>query len=94
MPIPLTHDASSILIRRAAWERSGIARADVDRRCNLTADEFRVEGQLVVIGPLFADEQVDALIAMLEDAGLAHFDDFFDLSGNWPGWLSLLVSGG
>jgi hypothetical protein len=25
----------------------------------------------------------------LENRGLAYFDDFFELSGNWPAWLSI-----
>jgi len=94
MPLDLQHNAPTILVRRTAWERSGLSRAEVDQRCNLTAGEFRVEGQLVAIGPLFADAQLEQLVVLLERAGLTHFDDFFELSGNWPEWLSLLVTGG
>jgi hypothetical protein len=94
MPLDLHHSASTVLVRRVSWERSGLTRAEVDQRCNLTADEFRVEGQLLAIGPLFADMQLEHLVAMLESVGLAHFDDFFELSGNWPEWLSVLVTGG
>ena len=25
----------------------------------------------------------------LEDKGLAYYDDFFELSGNWPDWVTL-----
>ena len=94
MPLDLHHNASTVLVRRASWERSGLARADVDERCNLTPDEFRVEGQLLAIGPLFADMQLERLVALLESAGLVHYDDFFELSGNWPEWLGVLVTGG
>jgi hypothetical protein len=29
----------------------------------------------------------------LEQAGLTYFDDFFELSGNWPDWLQLFAGG-
>jgi hypothetical protein len=29
------------------------------------------------------------LLADLETAGLEYFDDYFELSGNWPDWLLL-----
>jgi hypothetical protein len=29
----------------------------------------------------------------LERVGLVYFDDFFDLSGNWPEWLKVFVMG-
>jgi hypothetical protein len=76
-----------------AYEASGLTRAAIDERLGLTDEEFRVEGGLVVIGPLFGGS-VDAitdLIAELERAGLNYFDDFFELSGNWPDWLSVLA---
>ena len=31
------------------------------------------------------------LIAQLEEHGLVYYDDFFELSGNWPEWLRLFV---
>jgi hypothetical protein len=43
---------SMLLIRREAYERAGITRQAIDERLNLTADEFRVDGQLVLIGPI------------------------------------------
>ena len=54
---------------------------------HLTADEFRVEGDLVAIGPVYDSEALATVIAELEGRGLVYFDDFFDLSGNWPDWL-------
>ena len=94
MPLRISRDAPTVLVKRASWERSGIARAEVDRRFGLTADEFRVEGSLVAIGPLFEDAHLGQLIELLEGAGLVQYDDFFELSGNWPEWLTLLVLGG
>ena len=32
---------------------------------------------------------VSELIQELELSELAYFDDFFDLSGNWPEWVTL-----
>ncbi|MEO7083869.1 MAG: hypothetical protein ABI442_00920 [Gemmatimonadaceae bacterium] len=68
-------------------------RASIDERLGLTADEFRVEGDLVAIGPIYADggNAISELIAELESLGLVYFDDFFELSGNWPEWLKLVA---
>jgi hypothetical protein len=30
-------------------------------------------------------------VAELESMGLVYFDDFFELSGNWPEWVQLYV---
>jgi len=89
MPIELPRDSAVILIRQSAFEASGITRAAIDERYNLTADEFRVEDGLVLIGPLPSDDVLPSLIDNLEESGLVYFDDFFDLSGNWPEWLTL-----
>ena len=49
---------------------------------------------------LAADEQVKFLARVLRDLdahpgpaelGLVFYEDFFELSGNWPAWLSLFV---
>jgi hypothetical protein len=29
----------------------------------------------------------------LEGAGLAYYEDFFELSGSWPEWLEVVVRG-
>lgn len=89
MPIELSHDRAVVLIRQSAFERAGLSRQLIDERYNLTDEEFRVEEGLVVIGPLPSDDVLPDLIQALEENGLAHFDDFFDLSGNWPEWLAL-----
>ena len=91
MPIQLSANSATILIRRAAFESSGLARADVDQLFNLTADEFRMEEQLIVIGPLSDPDSVSSMVDALEARGLTYFEDFFDLSGNWPGWLQLFA---
>jgi hypothetical protein len=66
-------------------------RAALDQRLGLTADEFRVEGDLVVIGPVYDAEAFAALLDELEKLGLSYYEDFFELSGNWPDWLSVLA---
>ena len=94
MALSIQHGAPSILVLRRAYEASGIARATIDERLGLTPEEFRVEGGLVVIGPIYGGDE-DAMgdvIAELERAGLRYFDDFFELSGNWPEWLRVLAS--
>lgn len=89
MPIELPTNKPSLLIRRPAFERAGITRAAIDERLGLTDQEFRVEGDLIVIGPVLDEDALQQLFADLEQAGLVYFNDFFDLSGNWPEWLVL-----
>ncbi|HET8770295.1 MAG TPA: hypothetical protein VFM71_04850 [Gemmatimonadaceae bacterium] len=91
MPIPLTTNAPTLFIRREAFERSGITRQSIDEWLNLTADEFQVEGALIAIGPIYEDEGLQALIAALEEKGLTYFDDFFEMSGNWPDWIRFVA---
>jgi hypothetical protein len=82
------------MIRRAAFERAGLDRQAIDDRYNLTDEEFRVEGELIVLGPLPSAEILPEMIEDLEANGLTYFDDFFELNGNWPEWLSLYVRAG
>ena len=92
MPVPIPSGAPTLFIRRSAYERSGLTRASIDERLGLTPDEFRVEGALVAIGPIPAEESLIDIISELEANGLSYFDDFFELTGNWPEWLNLLAS--
>lgn len=89
MPIELAHSQPTLLIRRTAFEQHGLTRTLFDDRLGLTPDEFRVEGDLVVVGPIHAEGALGDMVSELEDLGLVYFDDFFDLSGNWPDWLSV-----
>ena len=92
MPLRVASSHTSLLIRKQAFERAGLTRAIVDQKLGLTDQEFRVEGELIVIGPVLDEVALDSLVAEFEELGLIHFDDFFDLSGNWPQWLSVFVS--
>jgi hypothetical protein len=89
MPLELPNNKPSLLIRRPAFERSGLTRAVIDEQLGLTDQEFRVEADLIVIGPILDEEALQRLFDDLERAGLVYFNDFFDLSGNWPEWLVL-----
>lgn len=91
MPIFLPAGHPTLLIRKRAFERSGITRSALDERLGLTPDEFRVEGDLVCVGPIAEESALQEVISELEGAGLAYFEDFFELSGNWPDWLALHV---
>ena len=91
MPLPIPAGAPTILVRRDAFERAGLTRAQVDERLNLTQDEFRVERDLIAIGPIHGDEDISGIIEEFETAGLVYFEDFFELTGNWPGWTTVFV---
>ena len=92
MPIPVAHDRPTVFIRREAFERAGLARQDLDARYNLTDQEFAVEVGLIAVGPLPSDDMLGELVAELETVGLTYFEDFFELSGNWPAWLGVFVT--
>jgi hypothetical protein len=89
MAQPISAGQAMLFIKRDAYERVGITRAAIDQWLNLTADEFRVDGKLVIIGPLPDDSVLHDLFDELESAGLVYFDEYFELSGNWPAWLTL-----
>lgn len=89
MPLELAHQRPIMLIKQGAFERSGLTRQAIDERYNLTDQEFRVEEGLVAVGPLPSDEVLSQMIEDFEASGLVYFEDFFELSGNWPEWLSL-----
>ena len=93
MPMQAHPGAPTMVIRRSAFESSGLTRSMLDARLNLTPDEFRVEGGLVAVGPIHEEPSVVALIEELEGLGLRYFEDFFELSGNWPDWLKLFAMG-
>lgn len=92
MPIPVSRDRPTIFIRRDAFERVGLERHLIDSRFNLTDQEFIVEGGLVAIGPLPSDDMLGDLVVELETIGLHYFEDFFELSGNWPDWFGVFVA--
>jgi hypothetical protein len=92
VPQEIPAGQSMLLIRRQAYERAGLTRQAIDQHLNLTADEFRVEAGLVLIGPIPDDTGIRDILDDLEGAGLAYFDDYFELSGNWPSWIRLYVA--
>jgi hypothetical protein len=93
MALPVSQNAPTLFIRRGAYEASGLTRAQLDERLGLTADEFRVDGNLVALGPIYGPgDQLAGVIAELETLGLAYFDDFFELTGNWPEWLQIFAA--
>ncbi|HXY29307.1 MAG TPA: hypothetical protein VEI06_01260 [Gemmatimonadaceae bacterium] len=91
MPLELTRDGPTMLIRKTAYERSGLSRRELDLELNLTSEEFQTEGDLVAIGPLYAPDAIGSLTARLEGLGLVYFDDFFEMSGGWPAWLRVYI---
>ena len=93
MAVEIQSGQPVVVILQQSFERAGLVRSAIDARFNLTDQEFRVEEGLVVLGPLPSDDLIAPLIEALEANGLVYFDDFFDLSGNWPEWLSLYARG-
>lgn len=96
MALSVTQGDPTLFFRRQAYERAGLTRASLDERLGLTDTEFRVDGDLIALGPIYDVEALGALVDELESAGLTYYDDFFELSGSWPEWLTLLAraSGG
>lgn len=92
MPLKIDPGHPAVLIKKDAYDNAGLSRVQLDSEFNLTAEEFRVEGQLIVVGPLPSDDWVGPLTEYLEKKGLTYFDDFFELSGNWPEWVRLYVN--
>lgn len=89
MPLNVAAGLPTILIKKDAFERAAINRTEIDALFNLTDEEFRAEGSLVVIGPLPSDDMIGLVVAYFEARGLVYYDEFFELSGNWPEWLRL-----
>ena len=91
MPLSLPHGASTLLVRKDSFERAGLTRVQIDAALTLTDEEFRVERDLIAIGPVYEVEGLAALVESFEQHGLVYFDDFFEMTGNWPEWLSVFV---
>ena len=91
MPLSVPFAVPTIVVRKSAFERVGLTRQAIDDRLDLTPDEFRIEGGLIAIGPIHGDEELTTFVEELERVGLVYFDDFFDLSGNWPEWLKVFA---
>jgi hypothetical protein len=92
MALNMPTGAPTLVLTRDAFERVGLTRSRLDGWLNLTADEFRVERGLVAIGPVHDTDAFTTLVEELERRGLVYFDDFFELSGNWPAWLKLYAT--
>ena len=93
MPLSIAQGVPTLFFRRDAYERSELTRAALDTRLGLTDTEFRVEGDLVVLGPIYDTDALGALVDELETNGLTYYEDFFELSGSWPEWLEVLARG-
>jgi folate-dependent tRNA-U54 methylase TrmFO/GidA len=91
MPLSLSSAGSTLAVKRDAFERVGLTRAQIDRVLNLTDDEFRVEGALIAIGPLPQPDDVPSLIDLFEEAGLVYYDDFMEIPGGFPEWIELFA---
>lgn len=93
MPLSVSQGSPTIFVRRSAFERVGLTRSAFDARFNLTDEEFRVEGGVIAVGPLVGEDALTSVIGELEELGLTYFEDFFELTGNWPEWVRLVAVG-
>lgn len=93
MPLAITQGVPTLFFRRAAYERSGLTRVQLDTRFGLTDEEFRVEGDIIAVGPIYDVDGLGALVDELESMGLTYYEDFFEMSGGWPEWLVLMARG-
>jgi hypothetical protein len=93
MPLPLRAGASTLIVRREAFERTSITRSQIDVALTLTDDEFRVEQGIIAIGPIYDEDGLVALVEAFEAAGLEYDVDYCELSGGWPDWVKVLVMG-
>ncbi len=91
MPLSVAGQASSLCVRREVYERRGLTRLTIGALFGLTSEEFRVERDLVVIGPIHGVSLND-LFHELDRIRLRYYDDYFELSRNRPKWLLLFVS--
>ena len=93
MPLSVAQGVPTLFFRREAYERAGLTRAALDARLGLTDTEFQVDGDLLALGPIYDVEALGALVDELESSGLTYYEDFFELSGSWPDWLTVMVRG-
>ena len=91
MALSVAQGVPTLFIRRDSYERVGLTRAALDTSLGLTDAEFRVEGDLIALGPIYDVDALGVLVEEFEGMGLVYFDDFFELSGSWPEWLIVLV---
>jgi hypothetical protein len=92
--LDVTQGVPTLFFRRQAYEQAGLTRAALDARLGLTDAEFRVEGDLVALGPIYDVEALGGLLDELESAGLTYYEDYFELSGSWPEWLVIAARAG
>ena len=91
MSMHVAQGVPTLFFRREAYERAELTRVALDVRLGLTDAEFRVEGEIVALGPIYDVEALGALVDELEASGLTYYEDFFELSGSWPEWLALFA---
>jgi hypothetical protein len=92
MAVPITQGVPTLMLRRESYERAGLTRAALDERLGLTDAEFRVDGTLILLGPIYDVDALGELVDELEQIGLVYYDDYFELSGSWPEWLAISAS--
>ena len=91
MSLSVAQGVPTLFFRREAYERAGLTRVALDTRLGLTDAEFRVEGEIIALGPIYDVDALGELVDEMEASGLTYYEDFFELSGSWPEWLMVLA---
>ncbi len=91
MPIKLSDQAPTLLFKKEAFERAQLTRQMLDEFLNLTDQEFAVEGAVIAVGPIHDTDAMQELMDQLEERGLVYFDDYFEMPGNYPDWLTFFA---
>jgi hypothetical protein len=80
-----------IIVRRAALAERGVSWEDLLKVFSVK-EPLDADSYLILFGPHFGQEALDALLERLSSIGLKYFDDFFEFYGDYPEWCVFKAS--
>jgi hypothetical protein len=84
--VNVTHEYGLIIRRAALVQRDVSLKSVLDvLKVNHPLDQ---DEKLISFGPSFGQEALDELIRLLIGLGLHHVDDFIEVVGDYPSWVS------